>query len=222
ASLYRSLDFEPRQDFAAAGLIAFAPNALVVHPAVPAKTLQEPVQYARANPGKPASGATVGIGPHVCLELFRVRTASNIVFIPYKGAAPAVADLLGGQIQIGMTSKAVLLPLIKEGRLRALAVTSDVRWSELPDVPTMGESGFGGFPPYLWLGLLAPVPTPAAVIDKLNGALNAGLKSPELQASLAKLGLQTKSVTPGDFAAKLADKARDWEAAVTESGVKID
>ena len=105
---------------------------------------------------------------------------------------------------------------------RICEVTSDVRWSELPDLPTMGESGYGGFPPYLWLGLLAPVRTPTAVIDKLNGALNEGLKSPELQASLAKLGLQTKSMTPREFAAKLADEARDWEAAVTESGVKID
>jgi len=121
-----------------------------------------------------------------------------------------------------MTSKAVLLPLITEGRLRALAVTSDVRWPELPDVPTMAESGFGGFPPYLWLGLLAPVRTPAAVIDKINGALNEGLKSPELQASIGKLGLQTKSMTPREFADKLAGEARDWEAAVTESGVKID
>ena len=222
ASLYRTLDFEPIKDFAAVGLIGFDSNALVVNPAVPAKTLQELVQYAKANLGKLASGATVGIGPHVCLELFRVRSASNIVFIPYKGAAPAVADLLGGQIQIGMTSKAVLLPLIKEGRLRALAVTSDVRWPELPDVPTMGESGFGGFPPYLWFGLLGPVRTPSAVIDKLNGALNEGLKSPELQASMAKLGLQPRTMTPREFGAKLADEARDWQAAVTESGVKID
>src|SRR5262249_55764436 len=145
ASLYRTLDFEPIKDFAGVGLIAFDSNALVVHPAVPAKTRQELVQYAKANPANSTPGATVGCRPHVCLALSRLKTASNIVFIPYKGAAPAVADLLGGQIQIGMTSKAVLLPLIKEGRLRALAVTSDVRWSELPDVPTMGESGFGGF-----------------------------------------------------------------------------
>src|SRR5262249_41631413 len=113
-------------------------------------------------------------------------------------------------------------PLIKEGRLRALAVTSDVRWPELPDVPTMGESGFGGFPPYLWLGLLAPVRTPAAGIDKLNSALHERLKSPELQASIANLALQTRSVPPRAFGTKLADEARDGEAAVTESGVKID
>src|SRR5258707_12237094 len=140
------------------------------------------------------------IGPHFCPECRRVKPASNIVFIPYKGAAPAVADLLGGQIQIGMTSKAVLLPLIKEGRLRALAVTSDVRWPELPDVPTMAESGFGGIPPYLWSGLLAPVRTPAAVIDKINGALNQGLKSPEHHGSTATAGPQTKSMTPPEFA----------------------
>src|SRR5262245_32048383 len=221
-SLYRNLDFEPVKDFAAVALIAADSNALVVNPAVPAKSVQELVEHAKANPGKLTSGSTVGIGPNVCLEMFRVRTAINVVFVPYKGAAPAISDLLGGQIQIGMTSKAVLLPLIKDGRLRALAVTSDIRWPELPDVPTMGESGFGGFPPYLWLGLLAPVRTPAAVIDKLNSALNEGLKSPELQASIAKLGLQTRSMTPREFGAKLADEARDWEAAVTESGVKID
>lgn len=220
--LYRHLDFRPVKDFAGVALIGFDSNALVVHPSVPAKSIQELVQYAKANPGKLTSGATVGIGPHICLELFRVRTGTDITFVPYKGAAPAVADLLGGQIQIGMTSKAVLLPLIREGRLRALAVTSDVRWPELPDVPTLRETGLNGFPGYLWLGLLAPAQTPAAAVDKLNAAVNAGLKTPEFHASIAKLGLEARSMTPQQFDAKLADEARDWEAAVKESGVKID
>jgi tripartite-type tricarboxylate transporter receptor subunit TctC len=121
-----------------------------------------------------------------------------------------------------MTSKSVLLPLIREGRLRALAVTSEERWPELPDVPTMAESGIDGVPSYLWTGLLAPTRTPVTVIDKLNGAVNEGLKSPEMQASITKLGLETRSLTPREFAMRLADEARDWEAAVKESGVKID
>jgi tripartite-type tricarboxylate transporter receptor subunit TctC len=221
-SLFRNLGFEPVKDFAAVAVIGFDSNALVVNPAVPAKTLQELVQYAKANPGKLSSGATVGIGPHISLELFRVRSGADIPFIPYKGAAPAVADLLGGQIQIGMTSKAVLLPLIREGRLRALAVTSEVRWPELPEVPTLRESGFEGIPAYLWFGLLAPAHTPAPVIDKLNAAVNDGLKSPELQASIAKLGLEARSMTPAEFGAKLAKEAHDWEAAVKESGVKLE
>jgi len=121
-----------------------------------------------------------------------------------------------------MTSKAVLLPLIKEGRLRALAVTSETRWPELPDVPTMIESGFAGVPSYLWFGLLAPARTPAPVIDKLNAALNDALRTPELQASVAKLGLQSRSMTPQEFSAKLADEARDWDAAIKESGVTAE
>ena len=221
-SLYRNLNFEPLKDFTAVALIGLDSNALVVNPSVPAKTLQELVQYAKANPGKLTSGSTVGIGPHICLELFRARTGTDIAFIPYKGAAPAIADLLGGQIQIGMTSKAVLLPLIREGRLRALAVTSEVRWPELPDVPTMGESGFDRFPAYLRSGLLAPARTPEAIIDKLNGAIVEGLRAPEMQASIAKLGFETRSLTAREFGAKLDEEAHSWEAAVNESGVKLD
>jgi tripartite-type tricarboxylate transporter receptor subunit TctC len=221
-SLYRNLDFEPMKDFAAVALIAADSNALVVNPTVPAKSVQELVEYAKANPGKLTSGSTVGIGPHICLEMFRVRTATNIVFIPYKGAAPAVADLLGAQIQIGMTSKAVLLPLIKEGKLRALAVTSDTRWPELPDVPTMTESGIAGMPGYLLLGLLAPVRTPEPIINKINAAVTEGLSTPEMQASIAKLGMETRSLTARQFAARLAEEARDWQAAIKESGVRAD
>jgi tripartite-type tricarboxylate transporter receptor subunit TctC len=221
-SIYTNLTFEPIKDFTAVGVIGVDSNALVVHPAVPVNTIQELIQYSKANPSKLSSGATLGIGPHVTLELLRARTGSSMAFIPYKGAAPAIADLLGNQIQIGMTSKAVLLPLIKEGRLKALAVTSDARWPELPDVPTMRESGFGGVPSYLWSGLLAPVQTPPAVIDKLNAAMNEGLKAPDIRASIAKLGLETRALTPQEFTARLADEARLWEAAVKESRVKLD
>src|SRR5262249_2323874 len=221
-SLFHHLDFEPMKDFAAVGLIRYHSNALAVNPAVPAKTVAELVQHSKANPGKVTSGATVGITPHICLELFRVKTGANIVFIPYKGAAPALTDLLAGQIQVGMTSKAVLLPHIRDGRLRALAVTSAVRWPELPDVPTMRESGMTEVPPYIWIGLLAPAGTPAAVIAKLNAALSDGLKAPELRASIAKLGMETRPMAPREFDDILAAEARDWQAAVTASGVKLE
>lgn len=221
-SIYRTLNFEPISDFTAVGVIGVDSNALVVNPAVPVGTIQELIRYSKANPGKLSSGASLGIGPHVTLELLRARTGTSMLFIPYRGAAPAISDLLGNQIQIGMTTKAVLLPLIKEGKLRALAVTSDTRWPDLPDVPTMRESGFDGVPAYLWIGLLAPAHTPAAVIEKLNTSMNEGLQAPDMQASIAKLGLERRSMTPQEFAAALADETRLWEAAVRESGVKLD
>ena len=185
------------KDFRAVGVISFDSNALVVNPAIPVKTIQELLQYAKDNPGKLSSGATLGIGPHVSLELLRARTGSNMNFIPYRGAAPAITDLLGNQIQVGMSSKAVMLPLINEGKLRALAVTSDERWPELPDVPTLRESNFEGIPALLWSGLLAPAHTPTAVVDKLNAAINDGMKTPSVQASLAKLGLRTRALNSG-------------------------
>jgi tripartite-type tricarboxylate transporter receptor subunit TctC len=221
-SIYTSLNFEPMKDFTAVGVIAVDSNALVVNPAVPVKTVHELIAYSKANPGKLSSGATVGIGPHVCLELIRSRSGSSMNFIPYRGAAPALTDLLGNQVQVGMTSKAVLLPLIKEGRLRALAVTSETRWPELPDVPTLRESNFEGIPSYLWSGLLAPARTPTAVIDKINVALNESLKTPAVLASIAKLGFESRLLTPQQFNEVLAGEARLWEAAVKEAKVKLE
>lgn len=221
-SIYNSLNFEPIRDFTAVGVIGVDSNALVVNPAVPVNTIQELIQYSKANPGKLSAGATLGIGPHVSLELLKARTGASMLFVPYRGAAPAISDLLGNQIQIGMTTKAVLLPLIREGKLRALAVTSDDRWPELADVPTMRESGFHGVPAYLWIGLLAPAQTPAPVIEKLNASMNEGLKAADIQASIAKLGLEPRNVTPQEFTARLAEEARLWAAAVKESGVKLD
>ena len=129
---------------------------------------------------------------------------------------------MGNQIQVGFTTKAVLLPLIKEGRLRALAVTSDTRWADLPDVPTLRESGFPGVPAYLLIGLLAPAKTPAEIVQKINTAMIEGLKTPEAQTSLAKIGLETRPLTSAEFAAALADETRLWEAAVKEAGIKLD
>jgi tripartite-type tricarboxylate transporter receptor subunit TctC len=221
-SIYSNLTFEPMKDFRAVGVISFDSNALVVNAAVPVKTIQELLQYAKDNPGKLSSGATLGIGPHVSLELLRARTGSNMNFIPYRGAAPAITDLLGNQIQVGMSSKAVMLPLINAGKLRGLAVTSDDRWPELPDVPTLRESKFEGIPALLWSGLLAPAQTPTAVIDKLNAAMVEAMQTPAAQAGLSKLGLKTKALTAKEFDAVLAEEARIWEAAVKESNMKLD
>jgi tripartite-type tricarboxylate transporter receptor subunit TctC len=221
-SLFRHLTFEPIRDFAAVAPVGVDVNVLVVNPQVPAETLQELIEYAKAHPGKLSSGATAGIGPHISLELLRVKTGTEIAFIPYKGAAPAVADLLSGQIQIGMTSKAVLLPLIKEGRLRALAVTSEQRWPELPAVPTLHEVGLDGIPPYLWFGLLAPARTPTAIVDRLNAAVTEGLASPELEQSITRLGIEVRRMSAREFSRELDEEARRWEAAVKESGVKMD
>jgi tripartite-type tricarboxylate transporter receptor subunit TctC len=221
-ALYQNLDFDPVNDFAPVAALATDSEALVVNPSVPAMTVAELVRYAKANPGKLSSGAAVGIAPHVLLELLNARTSANIVFIPYKGAAPAIADVLGGQIQLHMSAKSVLLPLIKSGQLRALAVLSAERWPELPDVPTLRESGFDGFPTELWFGLLAPAGTPTGVISKLNAAVNAQLKSAETRAAVARLGLDARILSPEAFSAVLADDVRLWGAVAREAGVKVE
>ncbi len=221
-ALYDKLDYDPVKDFAPVAALAVDSNAIVVNPAVPVHTLAELAGYAKANPGKLTSGATLGIAPHLLLAFFRARTGADIVFVPYKGAAPAIADVLGNQIQVNASAKSVLLPLILAGKLRALAVSSAQRWPELPDVPTLHESGLDGFPTEIWFGLTAPAATPAAVIAKLNAAENAALKTPETQAAIAKLGLQTRPLSTQQFAVVLTDEARLWQAVAKETGVHME
>jgi tripartite-type tricarboxylate transporter receptor subunit TctC len=221
-SLYKNLNYDPIKDFVAVAAIATDSNALVVNPAVPASTIAELVSYAKANPGKLVSGAALGIFPHFALELLKVRAEIDMIFVPYKGAAPAITDLLGGQIQLGAAAKSVLLPHIQAGKLRPLAVTSTARWPELPAVPTMRESGFSGYPSEIWFGLLAPAATPPAVVARLNAAINQCLQSADLRESFAKLGLEVKIGTASDFTAALAADAREWEAIVKETGIKLE
>jgi len=221
-ALYKALDFNPTKELVPVAAMATDSNALVVHPSLTVQTLAELVRYAKDHPGKLNSGATIGIAPHLMLEFFRARTGTNIQFIPYKGAAPAIADVLGNQIQVHVSTKAVLLPLIKAGRLRALAVSSAERWPELPDAPTLRESGLDGYPPDLWFGLMAPEGTPAPVIAKINAAENARLRTAESQEAIKKLGMQPRMMSAEEFAAVLRKEVRLWDAVARETGVKLD
>ena len=196
AAIYKNLNYDPIKDFTPIASIAADSSALVVSPSIPATTLPEFVAYLKANPGKLTCGAVLGIAPHVMVEYFKLITGTSMVFVPYKGGAALMPDLLSGQIQMTFGAKSFFLPYIRAGKLRALAVTSDFRWPELPDVPTMHESGFPNFPAYQWFLVLAPAKTPAGVIEKLNAAINHGLKSPDIQAQLARTRNRTKNSVP--------------------------
>ena len=221
-ALYSKLDYDPAKDFESVAALATDSNAIVVNPSVPVHSLAELARYAKEHPGKLTSGSTIGIVPHLALMFFRARMGADVVFVPYKGAAPAIADALGNQIQITSSAKSVLLPLIMAGKLRALAVSSAERWPELPDVPTFRESGLAGFPPCVYFGLLAPAGTPREIIAKINTTVNARLMSPETRAAIAKLGLQIQVQSPQQYSAALAGEVRLWKAVIDEAGVHLE
>jgi tripartite-type tricarboxylate transporter receptor subunit TctC len=221
-AIYNNLPFDAIHSFAPVAAICIDSMVLAVSPHVPVATVQELVRYAKTNPGKLKYGAPPGIYTHFAGEFFKVKTETDILFVPYKGAAPAITDVLGGHIDMVFNTKSTLLPLIQEGKLRGLAVTSQVRWPELPGTPTMNEVGVLGFPKEIWFGLLVPAGTPGAIVEKLNRAINDGLHSAEVRASLAKLGIEPKIGTPRDFEAALAEQVQEWKAVVEAAGVKLE
>jgi tripartite-type tricarboxylate transporter receptor subunit TctC len=220
-ALYKKLSYDPVRDFASIASLAVESDALVVHPSVPVNTVQEFLDYLKANPGKLTCGAPLGVAPHVMLAFLMRRFGAGMVFVPYRGAAPLMTDLLGGHIQMTVVAKSSSLPQVQSGKLRALAVTSEARWAELPNVPTMHEIGLVDFPPQ-WFGLLAPARTPPAVIDKLNAAVNNGLRSAELEAALAKLNLEIGVRTPQELQQLLLAEAQQWDAIVASTDIWID
>jgi len=220
--LYKNIDYDPLKSFTPVAIAGISSLVLVVTPTVPAKTVAELVTYAKANPGKLNHGAALSTTPHLLGELFKVRSGADIVFVPYKGAAPAMTDLMGGQIQLAFEAKSALLPLIQQGKLRALAVTSETRWPELPDVPTMAESGFADLTSSFWQGVVAPAGTPAIVVSKLNNTINEAVKSSEMQASFATLGLDAKTGSPQEFGAIIANDVPRWAEIVRITGAKAD
>ena len=223
ASLYAKMPYDHVKDFAPVILVASVPNVLVVNPAVPANSVQELIAYAKANPGKlnfASSGSGTSI--HLSGELFKVMAGVQMTHIPYKGSAPALQDLIGGQVQLMFDNLPPSLPQIKGGKLRALAVTSTVRAPALPDVPTVAEAGLPGFEASSWFGILAPAGTPPDIIAKLNAEIAKWLASPEAKERMLALGANAAGGSPEDFAKHIAAETVKWQKVVKASGAKVD
>jgi len=222
-AIQADVEYDPVKSFAAVARVSDSDMMLVVNPSVPARSVEELVRYAKANPGKlNYASAGVGTPPHVTAELFKAATDTDLVHIPYKGGGPAIQDVVAGQVQLTFESPVVLLPLIRDGKLRALAVTGRGRNPALPDVPTMVESGISGFVATLFTGVVAPAGTSPDVIRLLNGAINSSLETPEMRANIAKLGSQVSIGTPQDFAEFIEGEFRKWSEVARSRRIKID
>src|SRR5262245_5709923 len=219
--LYK-LDYDPMKAFVPVAPVVIDKLVMVAGPALPVKTVQELVAHAKANPGKLNYGNAIGIGPHFTFEMFKIKSGTDIVHIPYRGGAPMIADLIAGQIQMTINGKSVLLPHIQAGKLRALAVTSARRWADMPDLPSMLELGYLDKPYDTLFGVVAPSGTPAAIVARLNATINDGLRSPESRSALDKLGIEPLLTSPQEFAAMIAEEAPKWAEAVRLTGIKVE
>ena len=223
ASLYKKLPYDPEKDFRPISLIGSQPNILVVNPNVPAKSMTELIELAKAKPGA-LNYASSGIGTaaHLAGALFRAQAGIDIVHVAYKGAAPALQDLIAGQDQMMFATAASVAGFIKAGTVRPLAVTSLHRSSFLPELPTVAEQGLPGFEATTWHGLVAPAGTPAAVIDALHDATVKALQDPAVVKSLTDLGVEIAPSTPDEFAKYITAEIPKWAAVVKASGATLD
>jgi tripartite-type tricarboxylate transporter receptor subunit TctC len=222
-TLYKNVNFDLTKDFTPVALGAKVPNILVVNPTVPVKSVQELVDYAKKNPGKLAFASSgSGTSIHMAGELFKMQTGIDVLHVPYKGSAPAVTDLIGGQVQFMFDNMPSAWPHVQSGKLRALAVTTTERSKSAPDVPTMKESGFANFDVSSWFGLIAPAGTPPEVVNKLNAAMVKALDKPEVQLSFEKLGAVGVKTTPAEFGQFIKSEVEGWAPVVKASGAKVD
>ncbi len=222
ATLYDKLNYDFMRDIAPVAGIVRSPNVMVVHPSFPAKTVPEFIAYAKSHPGK-INMASSGNGTvtHVAGELFNMITGAHMVHVPYRGSAPALAGLLGGQVQVMFDNMPSSIEFIKTGKLRSLAVTQAMRADALPDVPTVGEF-LPGYEASSWFGIGAPKNTPAEIIDKLNKEINAALGDAKMKARLADLGGTALVGSPADFGKLIAEETEKWAKVVKFSGAKSD
>lgn len=223
AALYQSLPFDPKTAFAPVSLIAIAPLVLVVPPQSPARSLGELIALAKSKPGQ-LSYASQGNGStgHLAMELLKTMVSIDVVHVPYKGSAPALADLLAANVQMMFDNTTSSLPHVKRGALRALAVAEPQRLRSVPDIPTVSESGVPGFEATPWFGMIARAGTPKDILDRLSGAIKAGLQRPEVESRFATLGVELRGSTPEEFARTIASETQKWERVIKASGAKAD
>ena len=223
ATLYDKLGYDPVKDFEPVGMIAKIPNVLVVNPRLPVKTVADYIRFAReSSTGITFASSGAGSSIHLSGELFRMRSGSNMLHVPYRGSAPAITDLLGGQVQSMFDNTPSALPHVKAGRLRAIAVTSARRLPSLPDVPTIAEAGFPGFDVQSWFAIAAPAGTPRAVVEKLNAALNKALAAPDVRQRMDDLAATPEPGTPEQLRTFMLAEIRRWHDVVQQSGVRAN
>jgi tripartite-type tricarboxylate transporter receptor subunit TctC len=220
--IYKTAGYDAAS-FAPIALLTETPQLLVINPQLPFKSVAELVAYAKANPGK-LNYSTGGNGtlPHLAAELFKRETGANIVHVPYKGAGPALTGVVAGEVQMTFDPVATSLPLIKDGKLRALAIAGPARVPALPDVPTMTQSGYASLLVSAWTAILAPKATPPTIIGKLNDAVNAALKSDSMKATLAKIGAEARGGTPQALADHMAQENKRWAPIVKALDLKVE
>jgi tripartite-type tricarboxylate transporter receptor subunit TctC len=221
-AIYKNVGYDPIKSFAPIAYLAGAPDLIVARRDLPVNSLRELFAYAKAHPGELNYGAGLGTPAHLLVEWLKAKSGSNIVYIPHRGGAPATTDLLAGQTQIGIEILSPLLPYVQDGKLKPLAVTGARRSPELPDVPTLGESGFPGASFIAAFGMVAPAGTPPDVVRTLNKAINESLGSESMKATLARIGFESNIGTPEDLAAFIADEMAKWMEVAKVTGVKIE
>jgi len=221
-ALYGNLDYDPIASFTPIAQVAIMQQLMVVRTDIPAKTVAEFVDYARARPGQLRYGASLATPPHLMSAMFAVKAGLDSVYVPYKGSAPAVTDLLGGVNHWTIDGTPILAPLAKDGKLRPLAVASTQRWEEMPEIPTMVDAGYPDVTLDAWSGVVAPARIAPAIVSKLNALITAALAGPEVKPALAKLGAVPRTGSPADFAAFIKAEVPKWAYAVKVAGAKID
>jgi tripartite-type tricarboxylate transporter receptor subunit TctC len=222
-SLYSKLAYDPVRDFAPITLIAATSQVLAVHPSVPVKTVKEFIAYAKKHPGElNYSSAGNGSQPHLTAEMFKARTGINIVHVPYKGAPPAMSDLLAGHVALTFATSPSAVPHVKSGKLRALGVSTAKRIAALPDVPTIDEAGVPGFEASGANGLVGPAGMPPETVAKLNAAVVRIVREPAMSKFLSEQGADPWTTTPSEYGAYLKSEVAKWAKAVKDSGARID